>query len=262
MKNNIVIATNDNDIRRFKEVGCNTFLFPLKYYCVGFDNYYDISQIKEGNSYLYINRILTNDDIDKLKLLINKLPHNIKGVFFQDLGLIEVLKNTSLEKILFSHHLSTNHKSINYFLNFVDSVVLSTDITADEMNEIINKAVKKVSIYKFGLVPIMYSRRTLVSNYKKFYNLNYSIDEINEPINNFNFKIIENEYGTVIYPNRFYYNNLINDDKVLFNIINPFKLNDEDMTKLLAGDISFDVMEGFLNKKTIYKLPPKEDKHD
>lgn len=260
MKNSIVVVADDNDISKFKEVGYNTFLFPFKGYCVGFDNYYDLNDIVESNSYLYINRILTNEDINNLKVLLFNVSSNIKGVFFQDLGLIEVLKDTKLEKILFSHHLTTNYKSINYYLNFVDSVVLSTDITIDEMKEIINVSSKKICIYKFGLVPIMYSRRTLVTNYKNFYNINDNIEEINEPIKNMNFRIVENEYGTVIYPKKFYLNNEIDGDKVLFNIINPYKLSGDELEGLFNGKFDMDILDGFLHTKTIYKLPPKEVK--
>lgn len=260
MKNNIIIVTNDNIIKKAKEVGVTTFLFPFRNYCVGFDNYYSFEDIKEENSYLYINRILTNEDIDRLKELIKVLPSNIKGVFFQDIGIINILKDTSLKSILFSHHLTTNYESINNYLKYIDSVVLSTDITIDEMKDIIDKANKKVCIYKFGMVPIMYSRRTLVTNFKEFYKVDKSIDIIKEPINNKHFKIVENEYGTVIYPYKYYFNNELNDKDLLFNIINPYNLTEEEVNNLFSEKMTMDIFPGFLHTKTIYKLPPKEVK--
>lgn len=265
----LLIVTNLNFLKKAKEVGVNTFLFPLKNFCVGYELTFSLNEIQEENSFLYINRVLDNDDIENLKKIITELPSNIKGICFEDLGLIPILKDYELTKILFSHHLTTNYKSINYYLDYVDSVVISTDITENEIHEIKKRSNQKLSLFSFGMIPIMYSRRTLLTNYFIFYNKDVlnQID-ITEKIKNKSFRLYENEYGTVIYLNKFYHNFKMVDDDILYHIVNPLYLDYSkfrDLINLLSrdytvlDDLELPLTEGFLNTKTIFKLPPKEE---
>ena len=64
MLNSIFLIDNKEYIEKVKEVGINTFLFPFKGYSLGFNNYFELDEIIEENSYLYINRNLDCDDID------------------------------------------------------------------------------------------------------------------------------------------------------------------------------------------------------
>ena len=148
--NNIFLIDNKDYIEKAKEVGINTFLFPFKGYAFGFNNYFELDEINEENSYIYINRNLDCNDIDNLKEIFKNIKSNIKGVFFEDIGLIPVLENTNLERIIFSHHLTTNYESINNYLKYVDSVIISTDITEEEMIEdIIMKYQELIIKYRF-----------------------------------------------------------------------------------------------------------------
>lgn len=267
MKNNIVIVTSNDTLKLAKEANIMAFLFPLKEYSVGFKKTFRIDEIHINNSYLYINATLTNDDISSLKHLLNNLNDNIKGIFFEDLGLLEVLKDTKLEKILMNYHVSTNYKSINYFLDYFDDVVLSTDITKKEMEEILKKSKKKLSIYEFGKLPLMYSRRLLLTNFANYYNLPINTEKtIYEKINNESFSVLENELGTIIYSKKFYFNDLYNE-KINFYIINPLGLSEEEEKVLFTNlkndkniltDINIPLFNRFLNEETIYKLPAKD----
>ena len=172
MKNKdiILLIDNLNIITKAKEVGITTFLFPVKDFTVGYEVTFNISDIKE-QAFLLINRNLDNDDIDKLKGVLKDLPSNIKGIIFEDLGLINILKDTNLIKIYNAKHLNCSTNSVNKMLKFVDSVILSTDLTTNEITTIIDNTNHLSSIYAFGLNNIFYSRRTLLSNYAKEYNL-------------------------------------------------------------------------------------------
>lgn len=264
----ILLVSNKSFIDNAKEVGINTFLFPFKGYSVGFDETFELNDIKEENSYLYINRALENDDINNLKGVLKNINGNIKGVFFEDIGLIPVLENTKLEKIIFAHHLTTNYKSINYYLEYVDSLVISTDITEEEMDEILDKSNKPLGIFSFGMIPLMYSRRKLLSNFNEFYEReNKSSEVVLEPVTKEKFKFVENEYGTVSYLNKHYNNLKFRNDHVSFYLINPLDL-DENNLKLVFDaflnnkELKLDnvaLTDGFLHKKTIAKLPPKKE---
>ena len=120
-----------------------------------------------------------------------------------------------------------------------------------------------------GLNSIFYSRRTLISNYGKEYNLELTDEvEVKEPISNEHFKIIENDYGTIFYTGK-YYNALqfFNNDKIKYYFVNLTYLDNEKAIQLLDRfNNSNYSLEGLniasslynLDKEIYYKLPPKE----
>lgn len=257
MKNKIfVIINNFDDIKRLKELGINNYVYPLKDYCVGIPNTFFGDEIKE-DGYLLINRILDNKGIDELKVLLNNLNNNIKGIIFDDLGILNIIKDLNMEKILNLTHFNCNSKSINIYLDMVDTVILPTDITKDEIEYIINNVKKEISLITFGYVPCMYSRRLLIDNYSKYYNINK-----NNPLviknDDIEFLVYENEFGTV-----FYYNKVFNGLELMklnakYFFFNSMFLDIKDIDNVLKGIITKDSSEHFLNKETIYKLKDGE----
>lgn len=259
MKNNKVLITINNleDIKKLKELGITKFAFPLANFCVGIPNTFFVSEIPcEG--YLFINRVLDNKGIDELKNILNNLPENIIGIIFDDLGIMEIIKDLNLEKILYLSHFNTNSTSVNIYLDLVDSVVLSTDITKEEIENIINKSKKGITLFTFGYTGVMYSRRLLLDNYSEFNNI-----EKENPIvvenNNHKFIVYENEYGTY-----FYYEKAFNGLELMnlnakYYFINSVFLNIEDIKNILNGNVDdINCNKGFLYTETIYKL--KEEK--
>lgn len=240
--NNLVLVTNNNIINRIKkdcEESSNTFLFPIENFCVGMPNCFKIEEIKE-KGYIYINRILDKEGIKKFKNLLKKLPANIKGIVFDDIGILNILieMRSNLIKILFLTHMNCNYESINSFLEYVDSVVISTDITTEETKEILKKAKKPLVVYAFGHVAIMYSRRTLLSNYNKHFKTNINNEiTLKEGISKEEVKAIENTYGTVIYTNKPFNNlKLRKEDNILYNLINSVYLCDEEVINIINSD--------------------------
>lgn len=258
---NLLVTVNNLDIiDDLKKVGVTTFLFPLKDYTVGFPNTFCITEIKEDNAYIFLNRILPSDDIDSLKEILNNLPDNIVGVVFDDLGVLEIVKDLEIKKILYLNHFCTNIESINHFLEYVDSLVISTDITEKEIMEILNNTSKPLTIYGFGYVPVMYSRRTLLSNFYKHFNLeNKNSAHLNDKMVNNKFFAYENEYGTVLY-HHIPSNSLeVKHNNILYYIINTSFLSDSEVIDLINSikenkEININHDRGFLDKATIYKL--------
>lgn len=261
MKNNFLVIKGNNKIKKVPGVN---FLFPLQGFCIGFIKEYSLEEIPSGE-YLYINRLLNCEEIKKLKEMLPQIESHCKGIVFEDLGVLGILteKHSQLEKILYASHAVCSSVTANAFLNEVDTLILSPDITEAEIKEIIKKCSKPVGIHLYGNLPYMYSRRTLLTNYQTHFNLaKKQISLINESIKKQAFLCVENEYGTVLYdpkpcdaksllgiPNvSYYYINLeftdINDDEITI---------DEFLKTTVPNSTS-----GFLNKKTIYRLPPKE----
>ena len=249
--NKLVTVTNREIIDDLRNIPNVTLVYPLKSFCVGFTDYFDISEIDD---YVLVNRILDDNDLDKLESILNS--SNIKGIVFDDLGIIDIVANLDITKILLLDHLATNTKSINYYLEYVDSVVVSNDLTEEEIRNIVANVSKPLVINVFGLKTLMYSRRLLLSNYEMYHNLKEE-RIVDANIEDKYFKIVENDYGTLFYAKN-YYNALclLDLDNVLFFWYNPIFLDNEKIIKLVLDnditDINSELL--FLDKKTYYKV--------
>ncbi len=255
MKNKILLTVTNLDVIPIaKKLGVERFVYPFSFFCVGILNTYELEEIKEENSYLFINRILDTKAIKELDKILHNLPSNIKGVIFEDLGLIKIMEDLAIEKILFAPHSLTNYMSINSYLRYVDTLIVSYDITEEEIQEISAKATKKVSFFVFGPASSMYSRRTLLTSYSKHNNLAYkNVKKLN--VNNNDFIAVENAYGTVLYHMPLYNGLSLLNIEAKYYFYFPLFMNNEEIKNLLMGNIeAISSSKGFLDIKTIYKV--------
>lgn len=262
-KEKILINIEDlNDIENYKKIGINNFLFAVKDFSIGYSSF-KLNEIKniEGNKFLYINRILNCNEVDKLKEIVDDILL-FDGIIFEDIAVYNIFKNKNICLIWNQTHFATNYSSINYWINLVNSAVISNELTNIEINEILNKSNKELIVNVFGKNPVMYSRRTLLSNFNKNFNLNNNKNVIlNEQITKNTFNAIENEFGTILFNDTHFnlipYLNEINNDKVLYYLIYPNGLNYSKMIEYINGNTE-GTNDGFRNKKTIYKLGEKK----
>lgn len=258
MRNKFLVTINNlDDIEKLKELGITKYVFPLKNFCVGIPNTFLVSEIS-CDGYIYINRILDNYGIDELKKVLCDLPENIKGIIFDDLGVYEIIKNLDLEKILYLSHFNANSKSVNIYLDLVDSVILSTDITKEEIENIIKSSNKQISLFTFGYVGVMYSRRLLNTNYSKFYNIVNENPLIIQNEHN-KFIVYENEYGTYFYHDKVFNGKDLLNLSVKYYFINSTFLSVLDIENFLNNKKIENSDNGFLYKETIYKLKGDEN---
>lgn len=259
MKRDKILLTVNNldDINYFKELEVSNFLFPLENYVVGYDTF-SLKEIEKSKvkAYLLINRLLTDDDIDEFLKLV--LPSNVVGLVIEDVGLYYSLKDCNLELINFQNHLNNSFETINFWLDYYDSIVLSTDITYDEINTIVNNSKKPVVINTFGYPMIMYSRRKLITNFYEHNNETPS-ESLNIDIpNQVKFKLKENEYGTAVFDDHLLdirkESLNINEEKIKFYLINSAFLNRDILESAIKGEKIENTTLGFLNTKTIYRI--------
>lgn len=255
MPNFLVLVTEEIKLEKKGKVN---YLFPLKDYCVGFTKEFSLEEINMSDSYVYLNRILDTKSIENFQKLLPNLPRNIKGIVFEDLGIYELIKETTLEKILYASHANCSIKTINAYLEKMDSVVISPDITEEETKEILKNAKKPVIVYGLGHLPYMYSRRTLNSNYANHFHYQpSSVLELKESITKMPFFAVENHLGTVLYDKKIYNASSLQKEKnIKFILINPFQTNlslEEALTFFLEN-IGPEFTTGFLHQKTIYRL--------
>lgn len=248
----LVTVTSKTILNELKNNEDITLVYPLNAYTVGFTLTFDI---KEIDGFVLINRILDDFDLDKLDQILHQ-ENKIKGIIFDDLGILELVKDLDIIKILSINHYGVNSKSINYYLEYVDSVVVSNDITKEEILKILDNANKKLVVNVFGLKDLMYSRRKLLTNYVTFYKLENS-NLLDASIDDKGFKIVENEYGTVFYTKK-YYNalELLGTKNVLYYWYNPLFLDDTRVKEVVLNNnvTGIDCDKLFLDKKTTYRV--------
>ena len=260
MKNKFLITINNiADIKELEKLGITNYVFPLKDFCVGIPNTFSMSEIPlNTNNYLLINRILDNTSIDKLKELLKHLDH-IKGIIFDDLGLVSLLKDLKIEKILYLSHFNCNIESIKIYLTYVDSVFVSTDLTEKEIAYISENIPNKLTLFTLGYIKAMYSRRLLIDNYTKFHNL-----EKDNPIiiNNTDhlFLVYENEYGTIFYHKPVFNGLELQKYAFKYYFINSSFLDIKDIIALINNQSDLKTDRAFLDTEVIYKI--KGDKND
>lgn len=252
----LILVQNKSLINKVKEVHKATFLFPLDGYTVGYPKTFKLDEIDEFGAYILVNRVLDEKSIISLKELFQNFPKNIKGIVFEDLGVIDLVKDLDITKILWQNHLNNSFLSINGYLKYVDSVMVSTDITLDEIKLIVSKSIKPLVLPVLGYTPVMYSRRHLISNFNINFENNVSNPNvIREEVLKDEFKIYENEFGTQLFYNKLYDGRVLKTIDALFYFINTVFVSDEDVLSFLNDEkLSVDTFDGFLNKKTIYKL--------
>ena len=133
-----------------------------------------------------INELLMLKEINKISLKVNRLFHEkeledliktlkeikldkVKYIFYSDLALLDVLSELNiLDKAVYdAYTYTTNKQDVLEYATFNKYVVVSNQISIDEIKELTNNIDKKVIIYGFGKSVIFYSKRPLLTNYFK-----------------------------------------------------------------------------------------------
>ncbi len=245
-------------IEDYRKAGVQAFLFALDGYCVGYNTYSleEINKIDVSNKYILLNRILDCKDIDNLKELLPKF--NCKGIVYEDIGVYNLVKELGLdiEMIFYQNHFGTNVRSINFWLDRGDSVFVSNEITYDEIKEIVNKAKKSVVLHLYGYNQVMYSRRLLLTNWSEEFNIpKKNKNVIEELVTKIKFRVIENEFGTVMYSENIFNGlDLLELDNVKYGYVNTTFLDHDTVMKMIETGKFDGGDRGFLEKETIYKL--------
>lgn len=256
----LININNLSEIEDYKKIGISNFLFAIEDFSIGYKTF-KLDEIPEY-AYILINRVLDCGGVDNIKKIKDKLL-KFKGIIFEDLAIYNMFKDSDIELIWHQNHFATNYESINYYVTHgCLSAIISNELTESEILEILDKEKKPLVLNILGKNQIMYSRRTLLSNFNKHNNLgelnNMTLDTKG---NKENFEASENKYGTIITSDE-YFNyvplmNKVNDDLVLYYLILNKDLSVENIKDIING-ASFG-NDGFLNKKTVYRMSEYND---
>lgn len=256
----LININNLSEIEDYKKIGISNFLFAIEDFSIGYKTF-KLDEIPEY-AYILINRVLDCGDVDNIKKIKDKLLR-FKGIIFEDLAIYNMFKDSDIELIWHQNHFATNHESINYYVTHgCLSAIISNELTESEILEILDKEKKPLVLNILGKNQIMYSRRTLLSNFNKHNNLGeFNNMTLDTKGNKENFEASENKYGTIITSDE-YFNyvplmNKVNDDLVLYYLILNKDLSVENIKDIING-ASFG-NDGFLNKKTVYRMSEYND---
>ena len=228
---------------------------------------------KDKEIYLSINKNIENNLVEKLeKILLELNKYPIKGVIYSDVCVLTFKDKLNYELIFGAEHFITNYETINYF-DFlgVDGVYLSSDITKDEISDIISKIRVKTFVNLFGYLSMFVSKRNIVKNYLEYFNIK---DESKIYYMEKEGKIypIIDEDETSVFTN-YIYNGIIEyfNIKPDYYILNGFLIDDDKFNEVLKlvnnitkenildinkkiNDMFDNVDTGFLYKETVSKV--------
>lgn len=265
----------------------NELSYPVDGYVLGVGNYaygfevsHDVTDFKRikkdyPNRELYasLNRLIFNEEIAGYKKVLTELDKvGLDGIIVGDVAALTYGLKTPI--ILDQAHLNNSAQTINYYHdNGVSGVVLTNDITLTEINDIKKRTKARLFKTVFGLSHLSTSARHLVSNYLDYFNIksNSKAYFIAEEKSDDYYRVIEDANGTYIYNAKVL--NLLRefgkldvdyaiidsyllDKKEVSLVVDAFKTNDTELYETINEKFNAD--EGFINKKTIYKVKNNE----
>lgn len=233
--------------------------------------------------YISFNQLINDNRIESVKEILKKISDlNINGVLFDDLGVLQVVKenNLNINLIWANTHQVTNYITINNYERIgVKGAIISPDITLNEIIETKENTSSKLFVPIFGKFEIFSSNRYLLSNYLKYIN-NDATDKTHYiENNNTKYPIYEDNNGTHII-NGNILNGLNEYTKLLENNIDYILINSYDIDNIelvvdsfnkvrkmyeennidnsvvntLQKELTDDINKGFLYTETIYKV--------
>lgn len=271
----ILVVPTSTNIKKY-EKNAQAFLFGLKNFSYTTKINLNINQIKkikqqtDKEIFIKIDKNIFNKDLEKLKqnlIEIDKL--NINGIMFYDLSVMSIAKNLNLKTPLIwnQNYFVTNYKTCKYYeKEGIQGVVISSEITKEEILEIRKNTKLTLFVNIFGYQMMAFSKRKLITNYFKYLkekNLkkkNYIIEKDKK------YRIIETQEGTIILSDKILngikYKQLFEDNNINYLILDQTMIKDRPFLKTLdiinnnkQEEIPIkNTDELFLNKKTIYKV--------
>ena len=209
--------------------------------------------------YININDIIFEEDLNALEeylLYINNL--NINGILYNDISIYHLAKKYNfINKLIYNPDtLMSNSYDINTYLNKgLKSVMISKEITLDEINYILNNCNNVLSMIIHGRLNMSYSKRHFINNYYDYLNKDYNLDNnlnlsLIEATREYKMPIIETNKGCSIYTDftleSFNQLNDLSNNGLEYAIIDDIFMNEDELLD------SIDVYNNKMNIEDFY----------
>ena len=211
---------------------------------------------------LKVNRLFHEDEIEKLIETLKQIKlEKVKFILYSDLGLLDVFEelNISNKAVYDAYTYTTNKMDVLEYSKYNEYVVVSNQISVDELKDLTNQINKNVIIYGFGKSVVFYSKRPLLTNYFKYRDLglnpfdkDYNLkEEFREEL----YHIYEDIHGAYVYESKHYY--LMSELKELNNvdyvIINSATLNATTYKKVVDSYLNMSEVDLVNTNILLYK---------
>lgn len=175
----------------------------------------DLPSIKEActihdvKMFVQVNRFFMEEELEQVRQHLQYLKDiQVDGIYFGDEGVLYLAKQLQMEDrmIYAPDTLLTNHKDVDFYLaQGLHSVVLAKEITFEEILKITKQSdAERLEVVIHGYLPMMHSKRQLLSNYMKFRKKDIDLHNkrslyIMEETRDAHMPILEDEVGTHIF---------------------------------------------------------------
>lgn len=218
-----------------------------------------INQYPQCFFYVAVNALYDQHLMDDLEqYIINLYKIGIKGIVFQDFGVLQIVKEhqLDLEMIYQPETLNTNHATLECLKDYgITGAFVSCVIPLEEQKLIKEKSSLPLIIQGHGVEYIAASKRHLLSNYKKASQLDFDETQcltLQAHQSDYPFYVYEDKWGTHIFSkSRLYTLDLLNQLKDFdYWYIETMMMGDEEAIEIasLYSDALKSLEKGTYNK--------------
>ena len=265
----IVSANSKNHLIDLLKKNIDGIILSIDKLSVNDSFYVDISildeiDFKEKEIFVSLNKLMHNNDLEHLRMVMNKLKSKDVKILFYDMAVFNIAKELDMidKLVIYQDHLNASILSNKFYNDLgIRGSYITSDITGDELLDIKKNSNMSIMFMVYGYIPIFYSRRYLISNYLKYIGDKKKGNEYSIVSDTgIEYPIDEEEYGTTIYTskevNLINYLDKIND--IDYIVMRSNKINNDVFNLMVDKFINKDKMDncylGFFNTKTIYKV--------
>lgn len=178
------------DITKLKKSGISSVIIGTEAFSMRSPTAFDNRQLEECKTictnnnmqmYVLVNRFFMEDDLVALREHLQYLKElNVDGIYFTDMGVFYEAKQLELEsKLIYNPDtILTNSADIQEYLDLgIQMCTISKEITLEDMLKIGNRVNGELEVIIHGRLPMMDSKRMLLSNYMKFIKKEYEVKD-------------------------------------------------------------------------------------
>ncbi|MDD2518919.1 MAG: U32 family peptidase [Bacilli bacterium] len=266
----------------------DAFLIGIENLSVNLPAYYKLNEVEEivtflknNNKQIFVslNMNIRNENLELLESTMQKLNDmDIDGILYYDMAVLNLWKKHQFKYDLVwaQEHFATNYDTCNYYNSLgIKYGLLSTEITLDEVKDIVKNTNMLLILPVFGYLPMFTSFRHLVNNYLDYFDHQKSGNNYYMEKEGKKYPLIDDNNGTFVYSGNIInglaetiqlkevgldyilLNSFLIDDQKFEKIVEMFNTLDKDNVDELDNEI-FDMFgnvdKGFLYKETVYKV--------
>lgn len=273
----IMIMPSSKEMIEKAQLNVDAYLLGIKGFSVNCPAYFEIEEAdqivnelqKQGKEiFISLNKNMFSSDLKPLETLLEHLETlNLTGICYYDISIPSIVKRRGFKTPLVwsQEHFTTNYLTMNYWYESgVSYTLLSSEITLEEVEEMKNKTNMKLISLVFGYIPMFYSKRPLVTNYKKHFNLKDDGNLYYMEKGGKKYPLLEN--GTSF---EGYHGDILNAYDEAFKmpvdylLLNSFMIEEETFLKVVdcyknqneeALAALVEKNDGFFSQKTVYRV--------